>query len=328
MCMCCVPPTPTPNPPPQHLHPIPLPNTSPPRLPTQGYHLLALWLFVPAMLITPQLLAVGLAAATALFALLEVARLVDLPWLGEAVGKFVSSFTDARDCGRVLISHFSLLLGIAGPIWLTAACIQSTQSTLVNTTTKTTMENVIMQPAWPVNAMVNGQPTPHQTTPPPEYTINALGALWNTVQWPWSTLQISWMGTLWTEGVLVAIKRTMVALPAFAGMLCLGVCDSVACVVGRLFGRRRVHVGARKTVEGMVAGAFAGAVCLLMLLGWGVKVGVLDVGGTVSQFCVVVDVGIAMLLTSYLEAVTLQLDNIALPLHCYAMMCCVVAVLL
>ena len=48
----------------------------------KGYHLLALGLFLPALLWEPQLLAVSLAIALALLILLEVIRLGEVPYLG------------------------------------------------------------------------------------------------------------------------------------------------------------------------------------------------------------------------------------------------------
>lgn len=259
----------------------------------QGYHLLALWLFVPAMLSTPQLLAVGLAAATALFAVLELARLLHVPWLGPAVARFVRSFTDARDSGRVLISHFSLLLGIAVPIWLTAAAYR--------TRVDEEIDHPLLQAPW-----VLPSPTPRVLCMPSDLYAVSQQAL--------STWSV--------EPLKAAVARSVVAVPAFAGMLCLGVCDTVACVVGRSLGRRPVHVGAKKTVEGCVAGALVTAGCLLLLLAGGVGAGGLHVGSTLATCG---DVLCAMGATALLEAVTLQLDNIALPLHCYALLCCIIA---
>lgn len=259
---------------------------------TQGYHVLALWLFVPAMLCTPQLLAVGLAAATALFTLLELARVLHVPLLGPAVARFVQSFTDARDSGRILISHFSLLLGIAVPIWLTAAA----HSQHGQCTDKV---NPLLQPPW-----VHRRPTGLLCMPLP------FEELWQVLA-PWPAHALG-----------DAVARSVVAVPAFAGMLCLGVCDSVACVVGRSLGRWPVHVGAKKTVEGLIAGALVTAGLLLLLLAGGVASGGLR-SSSVLLTCS--DVLFATGVTALLEAVTLQLDNIALPLHCYALLSCIVA---
>ena len=39
---------------------------------------------------------------------------------GDAIHKFMMSFTDGRDAGMLLVSHFSLLTGMAVPIWLSS----------------------------------------------------------------------------------------------------------------------------------------------------------------------------------------------------------------
>lgn len=57
-------------------------TSPPPAVVRKGYHLLAVSLFLPALLLEPQLLAVALAAAFALLLALEVLRLSGLPVVG------------------------------------------------------------------------------------------------------------------------------------------------------------------------------------------------------------------------------------------------------
>jgi len=106
----------------------------PPRPPTillrKAYHVLALAMFAPVVLSSsrngssgggdPGLLCVGLAVAAAALFAAEAARASGLPlWgVGSAVSSFMGRFVDARDQGALLVSHFSLLLGMAGPLWL------------------------------------------------------------------------------------------------------------------------------------------------------------------------------------------------------------------
>lgn len=85
----------------------------------KGYHLLAVALFVPALLVAPQLLALAMGIALALMLVLEVVRLAELPFVGRRLQAFMISFTDSRDVGPLLISHVSLLTGCATPVWLT-----------------------------------------------------------------------------------------------------------------------------------------------------------------------------------------------------------------
>ena len=77
----------------------------------QGYHILALALFMPALLVDAQLLAVSMAIAAALLVLVEVVRMGNVPYLGPRIHEFMTSFIDSRDAGALLVSHFSLLAG-------------------------------------------------------------------------------------------------------------------------------------------------------------------------------------------------------------------------
>ena len=44
-----------------------------------------------------------------------------LPLLGPAVQAYMGRFVDSRDSGPIYVTHFTLLLGLAGPIWLAGA---------------------------------------------------------------------------------------------------------------------------------------------------------------------------------------------------------------
>ncbi len=77
----------------------------------QGYHILAMALFAPALLLEPQLLAVSLAIASALLVAVEAARVGGVPFLGARIHAFMTSFIDSRDAGALLVSHFSRLAG-------------------------------------------------------------------------------------------------------------------------------------------------------------------------------------------------------------------------
>ena len=110
-------------------------------------------------------------------------------------------------------------------------------------------------------------------------------------------------------------------LVSASGMVCLGLGDTAASVVGVLAGRTRLFAGSRKTVEGTLAGAAA------MLLGcaglwawdrWAARAGLADsCMGICPQHnaaswpvVAMVTVGAALL-----EAVTHQLDNLVVPIY-------------
>ncbi|KAJ1727397.1 dolichol kinase, partial [Coemansia biformis] len=92
----------------------------------KAYHVLAVLLFAPAHIAAPVLLHVGFTAALAAFVVAEAARTLGVgPWAA-AIDRFLRRFTDARDAGQVVTSHFYLLLGCALPVWLggaRAACL-------------------------------------------------------------------------------------------------------------------------------------------------------------------------------------------------------------
>ena len=46
---------------------------------------------------------------------------VQVPWVGPALQRFMMAFIDGRDGGLLLVSHFSLLLGMAAPVWLSSS---------------------------------------------------------------------------------------------------------------------------------------------------------------------------------------------------------------
>ncbi|KAL4424664.1 hypothetical protein ABPG77_004471 [Micractinium sp. CCAP 211/92] len=92
----------------------------------KGYHLLAVGLFLPALLLEPQLLGVALGGAFLALLAVEAARLSGLPGIAPRIHAFMASFTDARDSGPVLITHFTLLLGMAVPVWLSNALLPGT----------------------------------------------------------------------------------------------------------------------------------------------------------------------------------------------------------
>ena len=76
------------------------------RLTWQGYHLLALALFAPALFLEPQLLAISLAIACALLVAVETVRVGQVPQMGPRIHSFMTSFIDDRDSGMLLVSPF------------------------------------------------------------------------------------------------------------------------------------------------------------------------------------------------------------------------------
>lgn len=70
----------------------------------QGYHILALVLFAPVLVLEPELLSLSLAIAGALLIVAEALRVGGVPVVGPRVHSFMTSFIDERDAGLLLVS--------------------------------------------------------------------------------------------------------------------------------------------------------------------------------------------------------------------------------
>ncbi|RVX20362.1 Dolichol kinase EVAN [Vitis vinifera] len=84
------------------------------------YHLMAVSMFLPAVIFQPKFLDLAFGAALAAFLTLEIIRVWRIWPLGQLVHQFMNAFTDHRDSNLLVVSHFSLLLGCALPIWMSS----------------------------------------------------------------------------------------------------------------------------------------------------------------------------------------------------------------
>ncbi|CAL9247636.1 unnamed protein product [Arabidopsis halleri] len=84
------------------------------------YHLMAVLMFLPALVLQPKFLDLAFGAALAVFVALEIIRIWRIQPLGEPLHQFMNAFTDHRDSEHLIVSHFSLLLGCALPIWMSS----------------------------------------------------------------------------------------------------------------------------------------------------------------------------------------------------------------
>ncbi|KAG5566656.1 hypothetical protein RHGRI_002272 [Rhododendron griersonianum] len=84
------------------------------------YHLMAVLMFLPALIFQPKFLDLAFGAALAVFLVLEIIRVWRIWPLGQLVHQFMNAFTDHRDSDLLIVSHFSLLLGCALPIWMSS----------------------------------------------------------------------------------------------------------------------------------------------------------------------------------------------------------------
>ncbi|KAN0092831.1 hypothetical protein V8E55_003615 [Tylopilus felleus] len=108
-------------------------------------------------------------------------------------------------------------------------------------------------------------------------------------------------GSVWLEGPSRILMYT--------GILALGVGDALASIVGKRVGKHRWSASSTKTVEGSVAFAVSVIACA-----W-----VLRVLGLTEQFSMG-RYGVVAVLSSVLEALSEQNDNLTLPLYMWSML--------
>ncbi|KAF9223470.1 hypothetical protein BS17DRAFT_767327 [Gyrodon lividus] len=95
------------------------------RVPTLGvnarrkfFHGLAVVMFLPGVAVDPAFTHLSFSAAFALFIFAEYVRYFAIYPFGAAVHLFMNEFLDQKDKGTAILSHFYLLTGCAGSVWL------------------------------------------------------------------------------------------------------------------------------------------------------------------------------------------------------------------
>ncbi|GAA5975779.1 hypothetical protein JCM10908_005278 [Rhodotorula pacifica] len=181
------------------------------------FHALAALMFVPGIAIDPAFTSLAFSVAFSLFTFAEYARYFALYPIGAPLHIFFTEFVDSKDSGPVILSHFYLLTGCAGGLWL--------------------------------------------------------------------------------EGR--QINR-------FTGVLVLGIGDSLASIIGKLWGRTR-WPGTNKTVEGTVAFITSVTFCA-----WALRlVGMVD-SFSMPRYL------LAVTLSALFEAASAQNDNLVIPLYMWS----------
>ncbi|TNY21389.1 dolichol kinase [Rhodotorula diobovata] len=82
------------------------------------FHALAVLMFVPGIAVDPAFTSLAFSVAFSLFTFAEYARYFALYPIGGPLHIFFSEFVDSKDGGPVILSHFYLLTGCAGGLWL------------------------------------------------------------------------------------------------------------------------------------------------------------------------------------------------------------------
>ncbi|PWN19007.1 hypothetical protein BCV69DRAFT_288207 [Microstroma glucosiphilum] len=84
------------------------------------FHALAVIMYVPAIAIDPAFTHLAFSLAFSVFTFAEYIRYYALYPFGASFHIFMSEFTDHKDSGPVILSHFYLLTGCCGGLWLEA----------------------------------------------------------------------------------------------------------------------------------------------------------------------------------------------------------------
>ncbi|CAO1635282.1 unnamed protein product [Parajaminaea phylloscopi] len=82
------------------------------------FHALAVVLYTPAIALDPALAHLAFSLAFSVFTFAEYIRYYALYPFGAPLHIFLSEFTDHKDSGPVILSHFYLLTGCGGGLWL------------------------------------------------------------------------------------------------------------------------------------------------------------------------------------------------------------------
>lgn len=84
----------------------------------KSFHALALFMFLPGIILDPAFTHFCLSAAFALFVFAEYIRYFALYPFGRFIHIFLHEFVDSKDSGSAILSHFYLLTGFADSLWL------------------------------------------------------------------------------------------------------------------------------------------------------------------------------------------------------------------
>ncbi|KAJ7914906.1 hypothetical protein B0H13DRAFT_2232058 [Mycena leptocephala] len=82
------------------------------------FHALVVVMFLPGVAFDPAFTHLAFSVAFALFVFAEYIRYFAIYPLGAAVHRFMAEFLDTKDGGTAILSHFYLLTGCAGALWL------------------------------------------------------------------------------------------------------------------------------------------------------------------------------------------------------------------
>lgn len=85
------------------------------------FHLMALLVFVPPVMLDYEFLKLCVSGAIFVFLVIESLRIVRFPFVASIIENYVSSYIDERDSAELILTHLFLLLGLGLPVLLTGS---------------------------------------------------------------------------------------------------------------------------------------------------------------------------------------------------------------
>eukprot|EP01064_Diplonema_japonicum_P038606 TRINITY_DN940_c0_g1_i2.p1 TRINITY_DN940_c0_g1~~TRINITY_DN940_c0_g1_i2.p1 ORF type:complete len:489 (+),score=92.01 TRINITY_DN940_c0_g1_i2:34-1500(+) len=86
------------------------------------FHLLAIIMFVPTILLHVRFLALAFSVAFAIFIVVECLRVAKVEPLASTVDEMFGVYIDEKDEGTAVLTHMYLLIGCALPVWYVFVC--------------------------------------------------------------------------------------------------------------------------------------------------------------------------------------------------------------
>ena len=82
------------------------------------FHFVAVLIFVPGIHFEPDFTKFASGVAIVILLICEYLRIFKIYPFGEILDRYMLSFVDERDCGKVILTHIYLLFGFSLPVWL------------------------------------------------------------------------------------------------------------------------------------------------------------------------------------------------------------------
>ncbi len=192
------------------------------------FHFMMVAMFLPLTYVDPAFVALALAVILVLFLLLDLLRASQLPPLSRPLAAFLAPYVDGRDLrGPVVVSHIFLLVGCAIPLWLSLGSLPRTDAS-AETSTTTTSTSTSTSATELAGTMAAAAAATAEDAGHYYYRYNFAG---------WE---------------VPAREVAMVS-----GVVCVGLGDAAASLVGRRLGHRKWLWGGGKSLEGSAAFALA-----------------------------------------------------------------------